>query len=91
MPLAALLMETRPKAPVLHEHVLDAHCQRRADPREGIDHQPDQRRSRRPAGVATSIASNRRRASDGSSTGVFPHRTLCDGPRTEAAGFTGTT
>lgn len=43
MPLAALLMQPHPKAPVLHEHILDAHCQRRADPREGIDHQPDQR------------------------------------------------
>lgn len=31
------------------------------------------------------------RASAGSSTGVLPWRTLCAGPRTEAAGLNGTT
>jgi len=48
-------------------------------------------RSRRPAGVVTSMPSSSWRASAGSSTGVLPTRTLCTGQRTEAAGLTGTT
>ena len=41
--------------------------------------------------MVTSIASSRARASAGSSTGVLPWRTTCDGPRTEAAGLVGMT
>jgi hypothetical protein len=48
-------------------------------------------RSRNPTGFETSIASSNPRASDGSSTGVFPRFTLCGGPRTDEAGFTGMT
>lgn len=40
--LAALLVQAHPQAAVLHEHVLDPHGGGRADPREGVDHQPDQ-------------------------------------------------
>ena len=41
--LAALLVQAHPKPPVLRIHVLHAHADRRADAREGIDHQADQR------------------------------------------------
>jgi hypothetical protein len=41
--LAALLVELHPQPSVLDEHVLDPAGQRRADPREGVDHQRDQR------------------------------------------------
>ena len=41
--LAALLAQPHPQAAVLCERVLDCHPERRADPREGIDHEPDQR------------------------------------------------
>ncbi len=37
------------------------------------------------------MLSSNARASSGASTGVLPRRTLCDGPRTDAAGFAGTT
>lgn len=37
------------------------------------------------------MLSSSTRASSGSSTGVLPDFTICVGPRTEAAGFTGTT
>jgi hypothetical protein len=37
------------------------------------------------------MLSSSARASDGSSTGVCPHVTTCRGPRTDAAGLTGTT
>ena len=43
MPLAALFVQSHPQAPVLHKDVVDAHRQRRADPRERIDHEADQR------------------------------------------------
>jgi hypothetical protein len=52
---------------------------------------PISARSRRPACVVTSMLSSSARASDGSSTGVCPHVTTCRGPRTDAAGLTGTT
>ena len=52
---------------------------------------PIRARSRRPTGVVTSMLSSNARASEGSSTGVLPRFTLCDGPRTEEAGFTGIT
>lgn len=48
-------------------------------------------RSRSLAGVVASILSSSRRASAGFSTEIFPERTTRRGPRTEAAGFTGTT
>src|ERR1035438_410474 len=44
-----------------------------------------------PAGVEASMLSSSARASAGSSTGVLPVRTTWRGPRTEAAGITGTT
>jgi hypothetical protein len=31
---ATFLTQTHPQAPLLHVDVVDAHCQRRADPRE---------------------------------------------------------
>ena len=40
--LAALLVQAHPKPPVLRIHVLDPHADRRADTREGIDHQADE-------------------------------------------------
>src|SRR3546814_17547420 len=41
--LAALFVHPHPETAVLHENVLDTDGERRADPRERIDHQPDQR------------------------------------------------
>ena len=41
--LAALLVQANPQAPVLDVGVLDLHRERRADPRERIDHEADQR------------------------------------------------
>ncbi len=52
---------------------------------------PISARSRRPDGVDTSMLSSSARASVGSSTGVCPDVTTCRGPRTDAAGLTGTT
>jgi len=40
--LAALLVQTNPQAPVLRVSVLNAHVDRRADAREGIDHEANQ-------------------------------------------------
>ena len=82
--LAALLVQPHPQAAVLHVNVLDLHRERRADAREGIDHEADQG-----AVAQARPASSRRccrasaRASAGSSTGVLPRFTLCDGPRTD--------
>jgi RNA polymerase sigma-70 factor (ECF subfamily) len=42
VPLAALLAEPYPQPAILREHVLDRHAKRRADPGEGIDHEPNQ-------------------------------------------------
>src|SRR3546814_13897294 len=39
--LAALFVQPHPETAVLHKNVLDTHGERRADPRERIDHQPD--------------------------------------------------
>ena len=52
---------------------------------------PISARSRRPTTVDVSMLSSSARASDGSSTGVCPDVTTCRGPRTDAAGLTGTT
>src|SRR6202011_2017575 len=52
---------------------------------------PINARSRSPACVEVSMLSSSARASDGSSTGVCPDVTTCRGPRTDAAGVTGTT
>jgi hypothetical protein len=41
--LAALLAQPHPKPPVLGEHVLNLHAERRADAGERIDHEGDQR------------------------------------------------
>src|SRR3546814_10485896 len=38
--LAALFVQPHPETAVLHENVHDTHGERRADPRERIDHQP---------------------------------------------------
>ena len=43
VPLAALLVQPHPQPPVLDVDVLDLHRERRADPRERIDHEADQR------------------------------------------------
>ena len=48
-------------------------------------------RSRNPTGFDTSMLSSKRRASAGCSTGALPAFTACEGPRTDPAGFTGTT
>jgi hypothetical protein len=42
VPLAALLAQPHPEAAVLREDILDRHAERRANPGEGIDHEPDQ-------------------------------------------------
>jgi hypothetical protein len=42
MPLAALLAQPHPQAAVLRIDIVDSHAERRADPREGKDHEPDQ-------------------------------------------------
>jgi hypothetical protein len=52
---------------------------------------PISARSRKPTTLAVSMLSSSARASDGSSTGVCPDVTTCRGPRTDAAGLTGTT
>ena len=85
--LAALLMQTHPEPAVLRIHVFDAHADRRADAGEGINHEANERAI---AEVEASIASMSWRASCGSSTGVLPRRTIWRGPRTAAAGLTGT-
>ena len=43
VPLAALLAQPHPQPAVLRVDILDHHAERRADPGEGIDHEPDQR------------------------------------------------
>src|SRR5271165_1215678 len=48
-------------------------------------------RLRRQIGVVTPMLSSSVRAWAGSSTGVLPWRTTCDGPRTETAGLTAIT
>jgi hypothetical protein len=42
MRLATFLAQPHPEAAVLHEHVLDLHGKRRADPRERIGHEGNQ-------------------------------------------------
>jgi hypothetical protein len=68
-------------------NVFDLPCERRADARERLDHEPDQGAVAKTNGFVTSIASSNARASEGSSTGVLLRFTLCEGPRTDAAGF----
>ena len=41
-PLAALLAQPHPEAPVLRKDILDRHAERGADAGEGIDHERDQ-------------------------------------------------
>jgi hypothetical protein len=41
--LAALLAQPHPEPAGLRKDILDRHAERRADPGEGIDHEPDQR------------------------------------------------
>ena len=41
--LDALLAQPHPEPAVLRVDISDRHAERRADPGEGIDHQPDQR------------------------------------------------
>jgi hypothetical protein len=43
VPLPAFLAQPHPEPPVLRNDILDRHTERRADPGEGIDHEPDQR------------------------------------------------
>src|SRR5580693_7352066 len=52
---------------------------------------PISARSRRPTTVDVSMLPSSARASVGSSIGVCPDVTTCRGPRTDAAGLTGTT
>ena len=83
--LAAFLAQPHPKPPVLREHVLDLHAERRAD--AGEADRPSIRSAPGRAarhGVVMSILSSSARASSGASTGVLPTFTTCDGPRTDA-------
>ena len=77
--LAALLVQPHPKAPVLHVNVLDLHRERRADAREGIDHQADQGAVAQADWRRDVDASRSARASVGSSTGVLPTFTSASG------------
>jgi len=43
VPFAAFLAQPHPEPPVLHEHVLDPHGQRGANPSEAVHHERDQR------------------------------------------------
>jgi hypothetical protein len=43
VPLAAFLAQAHPEPAVLCEHIFNRHAERRADPRERIDHERDQR------------------------------------------------
>jgi hypothetical protein len=52
---------------------------------------PISARSRNPTGVVISMRSISARASSGANTGVLPAFTTCAGPRTDPAGFVGTT
>jgi hypothetical protein len=81
VPLAGFLARAHPK-PVLRKDILDRHAERRVNPGERIDHEPDQR---------SVVLSSSAHASAGSSTGVCPDVTTCRGPRTDLAGLTGTT
>lgn len=43
VPFATLFVQPHPQPAVLRVNILDCHSERRADPGEGIDHEPDQR------------------------------------------------
>ena len=90
--LAAFLVQPHPQPPAFAcRHPRPSwrarrRCGRRYTPSAPISarsRRPDRRRRCRCCRAA-------RRASAGSSTGVLPLRTMCCGPRTEAAGLTGT-
>ena len=42
VPFATLFVQPHPQPAVLRVNILDCHSERRADPGEGIDHEPDQ-------------------------------------------------
>ena len=91
MDLATFFQQPDPKPPPPNGHIFNVHCQRRTDASERVDHQPNQRRSRRAEIVASPIDSNSRRTSSGSITGVFPRVTEYRGPFTYLPGLTSTT
>jgi hypothetical protein len=76
---------------MLREYVLDLHAEHRADACEAEHHQPNQRPIAQANDRRDLDAVDEVRASSGAKTGVLPDFTTCDGPRTEPAGFTGTT
>ena len=90
--LAALLVEPQPPPLPLLVVVRDIHAAprpRRARRSKTIT--ASSARSRRSARSGPSIDASSPRASSGCSTGVLPVRTTCVGPRTDDAGFEGTT
>jgi hypothetical protein len=72
-------------------HILDRHAERRADPGEGIDHQPDQRAIAQTRLCRDIDAVKQRPCFRWIEHRRLPDVTTCRGPRTVCAGLTGTT
>ncbi len=90
MALASLLVQPDPEPVPLHKHVLDLHPESGTNPRKRIDHEVSGR-GRASYGRAGVDSVQQLPGFSGVSTGVLPRRTICFGPRTAWAGFTGTT
>ena len=58
MVLAAFFVQARPGAAALHLDIPDTHTDHGPDAGKGVDHDPDERPSRRPTGELVSIASS---------------------------------
>jgi hypothetical protein len=89
--LSALLAQPHPLPPVLREDILDRRPEGRADPRERIDHEPDQRAIAQACDLPRVDAVEQRARFAGIEHRRLPGRDNVAGPRTDAAGLTGTT
>jgi hypothetical protein len=63
VPFATLFVQPHPQPAVLRVNILDCHSERRADPGEGIDHQPDEGAIAQTGSVVTSMPSSTARFS----------------------------
>ena len=85
-----LFAQAHPEPTVLCVNVLQLHPKRGTNAR-AENHQRDQRAVAQADDGRHLDAVDQARASSGASTGVLPIVTVCEGPRTDLAGFTGIT
>ena len=88
--LAAFFAQPHPQAAILREHMLHLHAERGADQGEAVDHEADQGAVAQ-ARMGSHVDALQQRSRLGRLQHVLPRFRICDGPRTDAAEFTGMT